>query len=576
MAQLHFDILLIMFLTFSVLFSWWKGAYKSLRFFLAIMLTFLVLEIFSANLFDYLSSINHLQIVDGLTKWMSFLPTLFENRFSIMIFLVYIIVYFAMWLVISLIMLPFKKNRENSFTYQPKKWKKFASMLLGLLNGIVLVYVFVGGMHYIVPIEGHQILTSTMINNTGQFTSVQLMNQLHFEVEPLYAEFQSFEDGLKGYRFKKSYEELSEIKERVYEIDHLFENELIPLFQNPLSVSLIASNLPEDLYDVRGYTFALVHMDSRKTNYELILDQEYTNPQKEIIEEHLTWILQHQLFIKILFQLGMDFEDMTVTELSETIASLESTIYRTVHKSADIRKYREITRDIRYYEQTRNYFRGLVDIDTNLSEESQQSALKNALLSTTSLTQIATNFQSTYATQEFYQEFELELKTGDRFFSKVLEYINELVPKDYLYLSSGILSKEYPALQKVVEKYNTKTWLNAFINDGLGKQENQINRLYFLQFFLHNWFSTYNLVQPIPSAEFQAILTKIDTDIQTNHYFTLSAIEAAFTYFIYDAQGIKYLYETGVFTLENMESMISNDWTFISPEAQNHLQTILE
>lgn len=576
MAQLHFDILLIMFLAFSVLFSWWKGAYKSLRFFLAIILTFLALEVFSSTIFTYLSSSNHLHIIDGLSSWMSFLPVLYENRFTFMVFLIYIIVYIAVWSILALVMLPFRVKRENTFTYQPKKWKKFVSMILGLVNGVALTFIFLGGIHYIVPVHSNQIITSTVINHTGNFTSIQVMNQLRLEVEPAYLEFQEFEDHMKNHKYTKSYEYLLSIKETVYEIDLEFQNNLIPMFQNPLSSSLIMGDLPEDLYDVRGYTYALVYSGDRKTNYELILDQEYTNPQKESIEEHFDWLIDNQLFIRLIFQLGDDLEEMTPADLSNAISTLESTIYTNIHKNADEKKYQEVAQDIRYFVETKDYFRSLIDIDTNLSESAQRNAFNDALLNTTSLMQLATNYQSSYSTQLFYQEFQKELDLGDAFFGMLLKHISNFVPKDYLYLSSSIISKEYPALTKAVEKNNEKTWLNAFINDAFMKQSNQVSRLYYYQFLTNRWFSEYDMVQPITDSEFQSIMSKIDADTQTNHFFTAAAIKTAFDYFVFDIQGLVYLYETGVFTQSNLEILIQNDWTFISLEAQNHLQTILE
>lgn len=576
MAQLHFDILLIMFLTFSVLFSWWKGTYKSLRFFLAVALTFLLLELFSTSLFTFFSSSNHLQIIDSLSRWMSFLPVLYENRFTVMIFVMYIIVYVVVWFIIFLIMYPFKTRKENIFTYQPKKWKKFASMVLGLLNAVLLTYIFLGGVHFIVPVQNNQILTGTIVNHTGQFTSVQIINQLRLEVEPTYMKLHFFEEDIKGYSFQESYKELINIKEVVYEIDTAFENELIPIFQNPLSLSLITTNVPEDIYDVRGYTYSLVHMDDRKTNYDLILELEFGNPYKEQIEEHFDWIIENQLVIKLLFELGDNIEDVALPDLSTAIATLESTIYTNVHRNTDVEKYKKLTKDIRYFVETREYFRGLLDIDTNLSEQDQQQTFNDALLNTTSLTALATEFQNTYASQSFYSEFQQTLDNGNLFFTLVLRHISTLVPKEYLYLSSSILSKEYPTLIKLLTNHTNKPVLNAYLNDSLNKESNQINKLYYHQLFINDWVSTYDLLNPITDTQMQAALTKISTDIQTNHYYTEDNIKIAFDYFVFDAQGIDYLYKVGILTRDSIEIMIQNNWIFLSIEAQNHLQTILE
>lgn len=572
----HFslDILIVLLFAFIIILSWQKGFYKTLRLFITLILVVVGLQIGSNVLFDFLRSSTHLSIFQSMSFIFLGNPGLISSKNVLLTMLTYIVFFLVMWLVVYICMLPFRKSREKELVHIPKKWSVIMSIILGTVNSVIVLNVFIFSMMFVVPVQNNHIITNLFINQMGTVSTIQTLNRLEIEIEPTYEKLQLAEETITGRAYQESIIKLQEIKEQVYVIDQHIADIIIPLLESPLSYTLINEHLPSNNFTVMGYTYALVQMSNRKSIYEIIIDQEKNNTQLEAIQMHLDWLLKHQLLVRVLFMLEADLEEASLENIGQSIDSINNSIKNNKHRSADISIYDKVTRPISEFYVLKDSIAQWFGLDHNhLSIEDLIEELKGKMRDPIALQLAASNF----TLGEVLNTNEKNKITVDAikvFFNLVESHIEGFTAVDYLYPSLALLSHEYKILSSLREKIYTSLLINSWMND-VFENTKDVSSFLFHYILLYVWMDVENRTIAISQSDMDGILAKVQTDFETHSYLSLQAVTMAFDNFVMHRQGLQHLLEEGIYSPDVVHSFTASQWSFISDEAKVYIQNFI-
>lgn len=583
LTYFNFNIVIVMVLVFFAAYSFYCGLFRSLKLFLQFFISFIVSEVLGRQLInskDY-HQFNE-SLLAFLTKLEKYIYIEHKNLFSII--MIYLIVFVIVFLLVHIVFMFFSPSPEERILQPPKRLSRFLSLLPGVLSAYMVSVILIFGSLNFVPMNDKG-LNKAFLNNPLKITSIEKYNEFSVELESSYQRYAYNLDLVNGQVLDFELEKLYDITQKIYEVDHFFEDVVFPILESEDAKKYLNTHLPNSSLSVKGYVYALVSDVDEKKVYDLVIEKEMTNSRLELIKSVYKFTMTHQEYIKFIFEFN---QEITYDNLSDLLLFInEKNINETSKELKNL-----ITAGKFYYLHSEWFISKLSDEVISPTDLLTYKKL---------LTQYLFNNDKTYLLAEAYlAEYEQikdntsldlsniieEVYSMFKFYKKVSKRINMYNHNLPLSLKLSLSKIDFdPQKNDLFDSVLIWATLNdSFMScekkvidfDGsLEVCDNYYNQIaLFSEYLIVSLADDYDYLTPIDHDGMAIILDRFDK-FTSDKFINPQVAQQIFEALVFDQNNyslINKLYQLDLLTTEAIEVITSSDYQFISSISKSYLK----